>query len=97
MTIELKCPKHPTYKGIKSPTADCLLCGMLWEFIENFNEEVKIFKENGKSIKLGAKCDTWAANYGKPPYYCNPAHCKRTFKTKKEMEEHVNAAYDALG
>jgi hypothetical protein len=29
-------------------------------------------------------------------YYCNPAHCLRTWKSKKERDEHLDSAYAIL-
>lgn len=30
-------------------------------------------------------------------YFCNPAHCKRSWKIKKERDAHLKMAYAALG
>ena len=30
-------------------------------------------------------------------YYCNPAHCSKSWKNKKTRDEHLKMAYGALG
>lgn len=30
MAVELKCPKHPTYKAMRKPTAECSPCRRLF-------------------------------------------------------------------
>jgi hypothetical protein len=30
-------------------------------------------------------------------YYCNPAHCRRTWTDKKKRDEHLDMAYAILG
>jgi len=30
-------------------------------------------------------------------FYCNPAHCSRTWKTEAERDEHLDMAYSLLG
>lgn len=30
-------------------------------------------------------------------YYCNPAHCRRSWLNKKTRDDHVSCAYGALG
>ena len=30
-------------------------------------------------------------------YYCNPAHCSKSWKSKKKRDEHLRQAYAALG
>jgi hypothetical protein len=30
-------------------------------------------------------------------YYCNPAHCRQTWKDKKKRDEHLDMAYAILG
>lgn len=29
-------------------------------------------------------------------YYCNPAHCKRRWRSKKERDKHLDGAYSIL-
>lgn len=29
-------------------------------------------------------------------FYCNPAHCKKSFKSKEERDKHLKQAYGAL-
>jgi hypothetical protein len=29
-------------------------------------------------------------------YWCNPAHCSKSWDNKKERDEHLSRAYDAL-
>jgi hypothetical protein len=30
-------------------------------------------------------------------YYCNPAHCSKSWKNKKDRDEHLDMAYSMLG
>lgn len=29
--MTLKCKKHPTYKALRKPTADCEVCRQMWQ------------------------------------------------------------------
>ena len=42
-----KCPKHPTYKGIKKPTANCDKCRAIFNYNEKLREKVREY--NGEA------------------------------------------------
>lgn len=37
----MKCSKHPTYKVMRKPTADCEECRMLWEIKQMTPEQIE--------------------------------------------------------
>lgn len=50
MSVTLKCPKHPRYKALRKPRADCFCCRHLWATVHTIDDYTSFYnlREKGK-------------------------------------------------
>lgn len=48
----MKCSKHPTYKVMRKPTADCNECKMLWEIKQMTPEQIEAGRQRLESRRV---------------------------------------------
>jgi len=46
MSVELKCRKHPKYKAVRKPTADCEDCLKLWNLKQELEAPKQVDEED---------------------------------------------------
>lgn len=50
MVGNLYCKKHPKYKAIRKPKAECRVCGLLYAFLSSVNSWTLISMEDGGGV-----------------------------------------------
>jgi hypothetical protein len=80
---EIYCPKHPYYKGIRRPTADCAICRNIYEF----NVRTRSFAEAVAAGDLQKAMSIIVEMPAYNPSFVFPMRNKRVKRNKRKKQE----------
>jgi hypothetical protein len=52
MAVELRCVKHPKYKAVRFPRADCIYCRAIWYARTEFHYQILHLTNKERKVRM---------------------------------------------
>lgn len=83
--MELHCPKHPHYKGIRAPKADCSICEKLYALKVQIEADKKVPKghrfDSPDDLRIN-RCESCGPTLNEVRHHDGTNWCKVCFDTE---------------